>query len=463
MRLFFDYKTTRRLASLLTKIPPNVSKISAAVAFTQDGLLIDACIKNKIELEWWGLFNSKISTRMELVKKAIVSQYITFYPFAEYFHPKVIHFHGYGIYIGSHNMTGSAMYKNVEAGVFIEDDSITPEQRSEIEGFFSYLRNNSMHATIEDVKRIDEYLGSTAIDRDKQDEAQAELDDLFEEQFKHLFILKPGVTDFGTKVGDVEKKRKLNFMQEWRSAQNKLAIVQERIVNKCSQPTWVDRNANSTILTDQLLHAYYFSYLLKGSDERSSMDMVKNEYFKNRHDPERAVDAAISWWEKLETAPSSEDVHINIWSLSNQRILGELRRRDLSEGEVLTVMRQNHAARNHARQIENAVFKKPADFRADIDHRVRLYVSWLMRQRTAKGLTINETLKYLLFEDSVDVEERVYECVYNPKYRLEHFGKSIVGETIGWGRPEITHLRNDRVNKALRCLGYDVRIFSARV
>jgi hypothetical protein len=460
MKFFFDVKTKRRLAVLLKSIPNSVTRISAAVAFTQSDILVETCINKKISLEWWGLFNSEIASKLDIVRKAISSPLIKFYPFAEYFHPKVIVFHGYGIYVGSHNMTKSAMYDNVEAGVFIEENELTDEQNMELDEFFDYLKKNSVPATIEDVDRIDEYIQSTQIDNNKKEEIQTGLDDLFEEQFGHLFILKSGVRDYGREKGDTESKRKLHFLQEWREAQNYLSIVQSHVLRTCKQPAWVNPTAELTIITDQLLHAYYYTYLLKGNDEHKSIEIVNNEYEKNRRDPNLAIERAIRWWETLEVAPTSEDIHINEWSISNRKILGYLRERDLSQDEILTIMRQNHAARNHARQIRNSAFNLPSDFKTDIEKRVQIYVNWLVKQKTDEKLTVNDTMRYLLFNDKQSIEERVYESVYSKKYRLEHFGRSIIGELIGWGRPELTHLRNNRVNKALRCLGYDVRLFS---
>ena len=123
-------------------------------------------------------------------------------------------------------------------------------------------------------------------------------------------------------------------------------------------------------------------------------------------------------------------------------------------------MTQNHAARNHARQIRNSQFNLPEDYKTTIEERIELYVQWLMKQKTKDNLMINDVLRYLLFHDNQRIEERVYESVYNPRYHLEHLGRSIVGELIGWGRPDVTFLRNNRVNKALKCLGFDVRLFS---
>ena len=48
--------------------------------------------------------------------------------------------------------------------------------------------------------------------------------------------------------------------------------------------------------------------------------------------------------------------------------------------------------------------------------------------------------------------------IENPKYKIRHLGKSVAGELLGWGRPDITHLRNESTNRALRCLGFDIKL-----
>ncbi|WP_432918625.1 hypothetical protein [Treponema denticola] len=47
MELFFDYQTKRSLALLLNYLPKEVTKISAAIAYTHDDLLIKNVIKIK--------------------------------------------------------------------------------------------------------------------------------------------------------------------------------------------------------------------------------------------------------------------------------------------------------------------------------------------------------------------------------------------------------------------------------
>ena len=370
-------------------------------------MLIEECIKRKIDLDWWGLFNSGISTKLDILKKAISCSHIKFYPFAEYFHPKVIHFHNYGIYIGSHNMTNSAMYKNIEAGVFIDENDLSDEHWHEINDLFDYLKDHSVPATQEDIDKIDEYIELTKIENEKREEIDTGLEELFEEQFKHLFILKSGVTDYGKEEKrDKENKRKLLFLQEWRECQNYLFIVQKYIIEKCQQPKWINPSAPMTIITDQLLHAYYYSYILKNSEEHKNIEAVNNAYHSNKRDPENAILTAIRWWETLDKALNNEDIPINEWGISNREILSKIQERDLTENGIKQVMLHNQRRQKScARQIKNKTFDLPDSYSTDEDERVKIYVSWSMKKNES-NLSVNDTIRYLLFNDQYRVEER---------------------------------------------------------
>ena len=69
-----------------------------------------------------------------------------------------------------------------------------------INNFFNYLRDNSIQATVEDLDKIDEYINMTKTEREEKEKIDASLQDIFEEQFSHLFILKPGVKDFKKEI-----------------------------------------------------------------------------------------------------------------------------------------------------------------------------------------------------------------------------------------------------------------------
>ena len=175
--LFLDYGNIRKLALLLKNIPETVKHISAAVAYTtpkiaaNDISIVDICINKKIKLDWWGLFTPDGATSPDEIKKALRHpELITFYPFAENFHSKVIHMHGYGIYIGSHNFTKHAMENNVEAGVFIKEEAITEKMKNDLNAFFKFLEDKSIPAVEDDLEKINEFFDSTSIERREQNE-----------------------------------------------------------------------------------------------------------------------------------------------------------------------------------------------------------------------------------------------------------------------------------------------------
>ena len=89
MELFLDKSTTRKFSTLLSKIPDSLERISAAVAFTTDDTLLKQCEQRKIPLGWWGRFDADEATKFSLIKRAIESPYVRFYPFGEFFHPEV--------------------------------------------------------------------------------------------------------------------------------------------------------------------------------------------------------------------------------------------------------------------------------------------------------------------------------------------------------------------------------------
>ena len=459
----FEIGSTRKLKYLLTNLPDNITSIDAAVAYTtekkyaQDVSLVSLCLEKKIKLNWWGLFNSDGGTSLTEIKKALSNPaLITFYPFSRNFHSKVIYFHGYGIYVGSHNFTYNALMYNVEAGIFVKESSLSEKQRNDISEFFAYLKKNSIPAVSDDLEKIEDFEDLTQADRKQELELKKRLAHYFDEQFSHMFKLREGVLDYA----DDKSQRKMEFIQEWRGTQNIIEHIKQTIAKTCKQPNWVDKNADYTIITDQLLHAYYYTYVLKGKGEKKTGILIAAEKAKNRGNTDFAIQQAIKWWELLEAAPMNENIYINQWGIDNKTILQNLKTRDLTEDELEKVLSQNHAARTHARQMKNKQLNLPKDFSTTQDERVKLYSKWLYQQKSKNGMNISAVMRYLLFDESETIEDKVYNCVFEKEYKIEHFGKSIIGELLGWGRPDITHIRNNRVNKVLNCLGFDVELFS---
>lgn len=51
-------------------------------------------------------------------------------------------------------------------------------------------------------------------------------------------------------------------------------------------------------------------------------------------------------------------------------------------------------------------------------------------------------------------------CIFNPEYKLNEFGRSAVQELLGWVNKEGIPICNGRTVKALRYLGFNVEILA---
>ena len=68
-------------------------------------------------------------------------------------------------------------------------------------------------------------------------------------------------------------------------------------------------------------------------------------------------------------------------------------------------------------------------------------------------------MKYVLYGGSDDeLPNRIWNATKDPALRISHIGLSAFGEITGWAIPEKYPPRNRRTSKALRSLGFDVRV-----
>lgn len=85
---------------------------------------------------------------------------------------------------------------------------------------------------------------------------------------------------------------------------------------------------------------------------------------------------------------------------------------------------------------------------------------WEMKREDSQ-LHIKDLLEFLIWGQTVpSMSERLWMVTTDHKWRYDHFGRSSLGEAVGWARPDLFPPRNNRTNKALRALGHDVTLFS---
>jgi hypothetical protein len=135
--------------------------------------------------------------------------------------------------------------------------------------------------------------------------------------------------------------------------------------------------------------------------------------------------------------------------------------RKLSEEEFVEVAQALNSLRNHARQVGNELFGLPADHHESLKERTVRLARFLWKAKAADGRSIAQVIEWLLYGHVPGgIEERLWMATRDPNKRIDHFSLSSFGELIGWALPETYPARNNRTNKALRSLGYEIRLWS---
>ena len=94
-----------------------------------------------------------------------------------------------------------------------------------------------------------------------------------------------------------------------------------------------------------------------------------------------------------------------------------------------------------------------------IEDRCREYAKYVLRNPSDSGRSIGDVLRFVLWGDAkqADAADRVWDATHLPEWKIPHLGPNILGEMLGYARPDDFPPRNHRVVKTLAALGYDVR------
>src|SRR5947208_1501193 len=115
-----------RLDELMRQAAAFTTSVEVAVAYASDSALFDHSWIANIPLTFYGLLDKDTPVSIPILQKFLDrgSERARCFLVRVFFHSKVIWWHGFGVYIGSANLTQAAWWKNVEAGVFIPEDEL---------------------------------------------------------------------------------------------------------------------------------------------------------------------------------------------------------------------------------------------------------------------------------------------------------------------------------------------------
>lgn len=449
MRLILNGVNGRYLRDLVENARGKTDRVDAAVAYaTDERLLFDVCWEAKIPLRFWGRFDAGVPVSIPILEKFLKrgsAHYVC--RLVRCFHPKVIWWRGYGAYIGSANLSGAAWYNNVEAGVFLTDDELTASsQAEELETLFLTLDRESSPLTDElfDLLRRRE----AEIRKQKNEDHNAA------KQHLETHLVKPweGLAHASSKkAGD---RRRVEFLEEWKSTLQIIRDLSGVISRPEYRPDWVSADAPLGAQADQFLHAHYYQRTFDG--RRADFE---THFERQKSDPDAAVRSAAQWWKSLTFAPSSEDVMLNETAPRLRATLTQDGLAEMTQEGFIEVLTNVHASKEFARRVPNDAVGLPGGRTYLIPEKLEAMGHHIWRVSGEMGKPVAKMLDWVLYGgSSADLPERMFEALYGGRWNVPHIGVSTLGEIVGWAQPDLFPPRNGRTSKALRSLGYPVRV-----
>ncbi len=420
--------------------------VAYAAGFHHSGMLLNWCFEKNVPLKFWGRLDETVPVEIEILNAFLKKKSPDFVcKLVKHHHAKVIWWRGFGIYIGSANLTYPAWNKNVEAGCYFDETELSTAQIADFEQMFATLDTNAAPLTDE--------LRDLMIERAKRLK-KAEVDD-------RTFWSHPSVRHWNGLIVTTAKKasdrRREDFLYEWNETLQLLRDIAARVSQSHSRPAWVDVNASVGAQADQFLHAHYYHQTFDGRRA-----MYASYYEENRNRREQALTDAIAWWHQLPKAPSDwpgEDVVINGVSRELADLLQPSKLPNLEFEDFRTVAGKVYAMGDFARRARNSLVKLPEGVAYTIPEKLDALCKLLWEQRTQNGSTVLRVLDHILYGGAEDLlPDRLWQAVADPAWKLEGMGISTLGELVGWAMPDKFPPRNGRTSKALRSLGYDVRV-----
>ncbi len=449
MKLILGGINGEYLREIVDNAAEETERVDAAVAYATDGaLLFDWCLQKRIPLRFWGRFDEGVPVSVPILRKFLQVASPNFEcRLLRKLHAKVIWWRGYGVYIGSSNLTSAAWYNNIEAGIFFSESEIAEtEHASEIEDLFRTADRYSTPLTRELVDAIEKRERALQ-QRARQDEASA----------KEL-LSNPNVPWWDglsrASKRSASDAAKQTFLVEWNETLETMRRLAARVSSDQNRPVWIGGTVPSGAQADQFLHAHYYQRTFDGPRA-----MYETLFERNRRDPELATREAIDWWRGLKAAPTHEDVTLNDWSVYLREHLSRERLKTLSAEDLAGVCNRVYAMRDYARRVANGSIGLPGGRTYTMDEKIAALASFLFRARSAAGKTFSDSLWFVLYGGAkAELPERLWEARMNSDFHLEHLGISALGELVGWALPDDFPPRNGRTSKALRSLGYNVHI-----
>lgn len=351
-------------------------------------------------------------------KEGVQIRYFT----SRLFHSKLYIFGDDVAIVGSANMTESGMQSNREIGVEIHREE--PCFDSLISLFSSYWDQAEV-LTTERLRRFkDISYGNTG----------TSIDDKCDNDIINEFgDVKPAE---GIQVGNKKPSREKVFLESYRRTYQEFLDaykIVERVYKLTGKRKLREDHVPLRIEIDN-----FFSFI---REDFTTGESYLNEPFRNGSDLEQFISEKLDNWFGAKREYLEKYIPLN-YSVINSLFssVNSINKADINE--IYSALDKCHAFHDRFRFYKGGAETMKQAFISDnkIEH-------------------LRNVFTYLIFGKG-DFIERMGNCIFDPLYRTPHFGRSCVQELYGWVNKDNIPICNGRTVKALRFLGFNVKIFN---
>jgi hypothetical protein len=406
MKLILNGINNGYLRDIVADGKDETERVDAAVAYgTGSALLFDWCHDNQIPLRFGGRYDDGVPVALSILKRFLQDHTgISQCRLVRHLHAKVIWWRGYGVYIGSANLTQSAWWNNVEAGVFFTEYEICEAGHGdELEDLFRVINEHSSPLTDEVYRSLElrQNQLNTIYKGDRKNATDTE---------DNINISPwPGLS--GYSATSSSDRRRNAFIREWNSTLQIMRGMADT-VSESFRPSWVRSDVPRGAQVDQFLHAHYYQRTFDG--RQAAYEFM---FERNRTNPNPAVIEAMHWWKSLPHALNSEDMALNEWApmLARAFLRSNLH---LINNQILSeIFLRVNAAREYAARVPNAQVGLPDSRKYTREEKIAALAARVSQSRSAEGRTFVETIDFVLYGGAMDdLPLRLWEATNSSEY-----------------------------------------------
>ena len=444
MRLVMGGVNGHYLQNITLNCVGETEEVLAAVAYATDGsLLFDWCWEHRIPLKFYGRLDDSVPVTVRILEDFLTRRspdYVC--RLVQHHHAKVIWWRGVGAYIGSANLTDSAWSKNVEAGCFLSEEELDYETMTDLENLFETLDAHATPLTEElfkEMKKRSDALNATRPNPRQFWESPS-------------FNKWPGLVR--TSPQNATDRKRNAFLKEWHSTLQILRDIAARVVMPENRPPWISDSASAGAQADQFLHAHYYQHTFDG--QRAD---YASHFEKNRTRCEETLIDTLHWWHRLPDAPSGEDEMLDVTAPFLRLALAEDQVLNMSYEQFRKICMGVHAIKDYARRVPNAKVGIADGRPYTIPEKVAALSRRIWNDSESNGTRVRQLVHNILYGGTEEnLPERLWQTIADSNWKIDGLGISGLGELVGWALPDRFPPRNGRTSKALRSLGFDVKV-----